>query len=306
MTRIDCLTDLRQVLVLATPLLVTVSMTTLVHADDSLPYRQQKNVVYGEAHGVGLIMDVFTPTGHSNGLGLVDVISGAWFSNRGKIGDHKKARVFRIFCGKGYTVFAIRPGSVSKFSAEEMLEHLRRGIRFVKTHAEEYQIDPHRLGLMGASAGGHLACLAAETADKTTRVAALAAFFPPTDLLDYAGQKVDPRKPSPMGGILRRLVFAEGLEDLTDAQISARIAHISPARQVQPGTPPVLLIHGDADPVVPLRQSQKLIAALHQANVPAELIVKQGGGHAWLTMFQEVETMADWFDQQLRGGKSVE
>ena len=106
-----------------------------------------------------------------------------------------------------------------------------------------------------------------------------------------------------MSSIVRRLVFPEGLDDLTDAQIIDQIAQICPALQVRPGTPPVLLIHGDADPVVPLRQSQTLIAALRKANVPAELIVKQGGGHAWLTMYQEVETMANWFDQRLGESK---
>ncbi len=175
MTRFDCPTNLHRTLSLATALLVTMLMTPLAYADEPLPYQQQKNVVYGESHGVGLVMDVFTPTRPANGLAIVDVISGAWFSNRGKIGDHRKARVFRIFCGKGYTVFAVRPGSVSKFTAAEMLEHLRRGSRFVKAHADEFQIDPDRLGLMGASAGGHLACLAAVTADEATRVAALAA-----------------------------------------------------------------------------------------------------------------------------------
>ena len=61
-------------------------------------------------HGVGLLMDVFTPTGEANGLGIVDVISGAWHSDRGKIRDHMRAQTFQILCAKGYTVFAVRPG----------------------------------------------------------------------------------------------------------------------------------------------------------------------------------------------------
>ena len=80
---------------------------------------QHENIVYGEADGVGLLMDVFTPIGKSNGLGVVDVISGAWYSDRNKIRDHARAQTFQILCGKGYTVFAVRPGSVTKFSARK-------------------------------------------------------------------------------------------------------------------------------------------------------------------------------------------
>jgi dipeptidyl aminopeptidase/acylaminoacyl peptidase len=59
------------------------------------------------------------------------------------------------------------------------------------------------------------------------------------------------------------------------------------------------LIHGDADPLVPLQQSEAMLAALKQAGVPAELIVKPGGGHPWPTLHEEVQVMADWFDKQL-------
>ena len=66
-----------------------------------------------------------------------------------------------------------------------------------------------------------------------------------------------------------------------------------------PKSPPFLLIHGDADPVVPLQQSQRMLDALNRAGVPAELIVKKGGGHPWLTMHEEVKVMSDWFNRQL-------
>ena len=74
---------------------------------------------------------------------------------------------------------------------------------------------------------------------------------------------------------------------------------ISPARLVSAGLPPFLLIHGDADQVVPLQQSQRMLAELKRHDVPAELIVKSGGGHPWLTIPVEVMKLADWFDEQL-------
>lgn len=275
-------------------------------------YTQHENIVYAEADGIGLLMDVFTPKGDANGLGIVDVASGAWHSDRGKIRDHTRAKVFDILGRKGYTVFAVRPGSITKFSAPEMLAHINDGIRWVKSHAAEYKIDPNRLGLMGASAGGHLACLAAVTADRdnqestadpasptSTRVKAVAAFFPPTDFLDFGGKSLATSADQGIGETIRKLVPPTGAHEETKEDIAEKLKQISPARLVTPHAPPFLLIHGDADPLVPLQQSERMLAALKSAGVPAELIVKKGGGHPWPTMPEEVQMMADWFDKQL-------
>jgi acetyl esterase/lipase len=274
-------------------------------------YTQLENVVYGEAHGVGLLMDVFTPSGKVNGLAIVDVISGAWHSDRGKIRDHARAQTFQILCAKGYTVFAVRPGSTPKFTVPEMVANLNEGIRWVKDHAAEYKIDPDAIGLMGASAGGHLACLVAVTATEraaaeesstrhSTRVKAVAVFFPLTDFLDFNGQAADARADDDLGKLVQRLAFPLGTRDLSDAQVAQQVTQISPARLVTPDAPPFLLIHGDADPVVPLQQSERMVAALKEKNVSAELIVKRGGGHPWLTIHEEVRILADWFDKQLQ------
>ena len=69
------------------------------------------------------------------------------------------------------------------------------------------------------------------------------------------------------------------------------------------GDPCPRIIHGDADPLVPLQQSQKMVAALKAAGGSAELIVKKGGGHPWMTLPEEVKIMADWFDQHLPEAK---
>ena len=82
-------------------------------------------------------------------------------------------------------------------------------------------------------------------------------------------------------------------------QVAEKLRQVSPARLVTDKAPPFLLIHGDADPLVPLQQSEKMVAALAAVKVPAELIVKKGGGHPWLTINEEVKVMADWFDKQL-------
>jgi len=274
----------------------------------SLPYDQKMDVVYGEVHGTGLLMDVFTPKGKANGLGIVDVVSGAYYSDRRKIRDHILAQLYSILCSRGYTVFAIRPGSRTRYTAAEMEAHVKMGIRYVKQHASEYKIDPDRLGLTGASAGGHLATLAAVTPEEAkpdadspalrydTRVKAAGIFFPPTDFLDWDGKLADLK-------LLGSLLFLGGTNGHSEAEIKELALQISPARLVKPPVVPFLLIHGDADPLVPLQQSQKMVAALKAAGGSAELIVKKGGGHPWMTLPEEVKIMADWFDQHLGDAK---
>jgi acetyl esterase/lipase len=269
-----------------------------VFANDT--YTQHQNVVYAERHGVGLVMDIFVPPPElNNGHGIVDVASGNWDSGRGKIRDHHRAQVFDRMCAKGFTVFAVRPGSLSRYSAIDMLNHLNLAIVWVKDHADEYGIAAEELGLMGASAGGHLACLAAVTADDTTRVKSIAVFFPPTDFLDYGGAQPDPRNSGRFDQIIRRLAFPEGVDGLSDEQVISTITSISPARLVTRQAPPFLFIHGDADFVVPLQQSQTMVKALKDKQVSAELIIKPGGAHPWPTLHEEVEVMAAWFEQQL-------
>jgi acetyl esterase/lipase len=270
----------------------------------ALPYDQKMDVVYGEVHGTGLLMDVFTPKEKANGLAIVDVASGAWHSDRSKIRDHTLAQLYRIFCSRGYTVFAIRPGSRTRYTGLEMAAHVRIGIRYVKLHAAEYKIDPERLGLTGASAGGHLATLVAVTPEDGkpnasqplqrfgTQVRAAAVFFPPTDFLDWNGKPANSQ-------MLADLLFLGGIKGHSDEEIQERSRQLSPAQLVNAPPIPFLLIHGDADPVVPLQQSQKMVTALKAAGGAVELIVKKGGGHPWMTLPEEVKIMADWFDQNL-------
>lgn len=272
-------------------------------AESTLPYTQEIDRVYADVHGVGLMMDVFTPTGDANGIGIVDIASGAWRSDRNKIRDHQMAQLYTILCGKGYTVFAVRPGSLSKFTGEEMVSHVKIAIRYVKANADAFGIDPDRLGLTGASAGAHLACMAMVTPEDgdpesrrplrrfDTRVQAVALFFPPTNFLDWNGS-------TPPFKLIERLLFNDGIEGHSEEEILAKARALSPALHVRTKTPPVLLWHGDADPLVPLQQSQFLAEKLEAVGTDVQLHIKPGGGHPWLTIPEEVAMMGGWFDTQ--------
>jgi len=281
-------------------ILMLLAVCTPALAADS-PYKQTKNVVYGETDGVGLVMDIFEPTGTPNGLAIVDVVSGAWDSDRGKIEQHRMAKMYDIFCGKGYTVFGVRPGSKSKFTLAEMAKHVKQGIAWVKEHAEEYNVDPNKLGLAGASAGGHLASLVAVTADDKTRVQAVGIFFPPTNFLNFRGVEIDENSPPERFTMVKALLYPNGNAPKDNAKLIENLKAISPALLATKAAPPFLIIHGDADPLVPLDQSEMLKKALDECGAQCQLIVKAGGGHPWPTIHEEVGVIAEWFDKQLAG-----
>ena len=203
----------------------------------------------------------------------------------------------------------MRPGSISKCSIPEMVRHLRTGTRWVRAHAAEYGIDPNNLGITGGSAGADLAALTVVSTapDATGKVdqpfKAVGIFFPPTDFLHYRGNAADFGKDERSARRMRELFGDNG--DGSSQKIDPQSSPRWPARSlrrflVDRKQPPFLIIHGDADPVVPLHQSEIMIEALKKAGGQADLIVKPGGGHPWLTINEEVKVMADWFDKELK------
>ncbi|MCG3198693.1 MAG: prolyl oligopeptidase family serine peptidase [Candidatus Omnitrophica bacterium] len=290
---------MRRVLSATCVLVFLFGEATCVRAEDSV-YSRTENVVYSVRDGVGLILDIFQPKQGTNGLGIVNVMSGAWYSEEAQLRAHFRAKVFEAYCSRGFTVFMIRPGSRTLFTGEEMVKNMKTGIRWVKAHSAEYKVDPARLGIMGASAGGHLALMCLVTAEEgnpaaenqlerpDTKLAAAGIFFPPTDLLDWGGEKDGYRK-------LPDLYFKCGIEGVPEDQVLAKVESLSPARLIKFPPPPMLLIHGDSDTVVPLSQSEKLVEAVRKVGGEVELIVKPGGAHPWPTLNEEVEVMAEWF-----------
>ena len=76
---------------------------------------------------------------------------------------------------------------------------------------------------------------------------------------------------------------------------------ISPVNHVSQDDPPTLIIHGDADLLVPIQQAELIIEKLKAEGVPTELVVKKGLAHGWPEMGKDVVTLADWFDKHLAG-----
>lgn len=288
---------MRKLAMMVCGLVILVGLPALAQ-EDQKPYDQQMNVLYGETHGVGLLMDVFAPLENANGLGVVDVTSGAWHSDRGKIRDREL--LYAVLNAHGFTVFAVRPGSRTKFTGLEMVANMKLGIRYIRARADEYGIDPDRMGLMGASAGGHLALMTILTADEGVPEAerfgeafkAVGVFFPPTDFRDWDGEARDLSN-------MDSFAFDGGTACHDADEIVARARELSPVNHLRDNMPPMIFYHGDADPLVPLQQSEKMVRLINEAGGEAELVVVPGGAHPWPTIGEEVAHLAQWFKKHL-------
>jgi acetyl esterase/lipase len=275
-------------------------------------YTRTEDVIYGRKYGTALTMDVFTPKEKPNGAGVVFCVSGGWFSSKESINPLAMIE----FVKRGYVVFAVVHGSQPKFTIPEVLDDMHRAIRFIRTNAGKYKVDPDRLGITGGSAGGHLSLMMGTTgkdgAEKapdpvnraSSKVAAVACFFPPTDFLNYGKEGYVMMGNGTLSGFKAPFDFHEmnpktrAFDAITDEKKRLEIGKaISPVYHVTKSTAPTLLIHGDADKLVPLQQSELMIQALKAHDVVHELVIKKDGDHGWAGMDKDLITVADWFDK---------
>jgi acetyl esterase/lipase len=291
-------------------------VTAPVFADDpKTPVsKRTQDIIYGRKYGTALTMDIFTPTKNANGAGVIWCVSGGWFSAHQAINPAWMDE----FTKRGYTVFAVVHGSQPRFTIPEILEDMHRATRFIRAHAKDYGIDPERIGISGGSAGGHLSLMqgvggndgnpkAQDPIDRvSSRVQAVACFFPPTDFLNYGQPGEDALGRGILKGFKAPFDFLEldpktkAFVRITDEEKFKEIGRkISPANLVTKQAPPTLIIHGDADKLVPIQQAEIMIAKLKEAGVPAELTVKKGAGHGWLTLQQDLALLTNWFDRYL-------
>jgi acetyl esterase/lipase len=286
------------------------------------PNYARKEVIYGRKDGTALTMDVFTPKDEkkANGAGIIVVVSGGWFSSH----DNVSPGLVAAYLEKGYTAFAVVHGSQPRYAIPDAVSDLNRAVRFIKANAKEYGVDPDRLGIIGGSAGGHLALMqgcagkdgdpkAKDPVDRASgRVRAVVAVFPPTDFLNW-GEKgkvmlgrglpipiqapFDFREPDKKTGSLALVEDEDKRKEIGK--------QISPITHVKKDNPPTLLIHGDKDLLVPLQQSESMLKALKDAGATADLIVVKDGGHDGKVAQESVPKILDWFDKHLAKDKKV-
>ncbi len=239
-----------------------------------------RDVIYGHRDGMALTYDVFKPK-RANGALVVNMVSAGWKSSWGPP-EERQAR-YQWLIDKGFTVVALYHASAPRFQVPDAVTDIRLGLRHIRLHAADYGADPERIGVWGASAGGHLALVAGLMADdgdpaaanpverSGNRVKAVVAYFPPTDLDALLGSRAK-----------------SGAIDFDD---SLR-ASISPINFVDAHDPPTLIIAGGADRGVPISQSETMHAALDKAGVENQLKIFPGADHDFYVKGDPVKTDA--------------
>jgi acetyl esterase/lipase len=254
-------------------------------------FTRVEDVIYARKAGTALTLDVFTPP-HTNGCGLLWIVSAGYGSSHEAI----KPEHFRAFLARGYTMFAVVHGSAPKFSVREAEQDVLRAGAFVRSNAFRYGVNPARIGAIGASAGGHLALTLATKGDD---VACVAAFFPPTDYLNYGKPGLEAAWIAPLLGMNTNAATTNAAAEGTRLR-----REISPIYFVRSNQPPVLIFQGDKDYMVPVDQARTFVKRSEELGNKTKLIIKPGRGHGWAEMGADMDTAADWFDEHLRGKAS--
>ncbi len=236
-------------------------------------YRVEPDVIYLSVGGWNGKLDLYLPRRPKGALPTAILFhGGGWVT-----GSKDEISLDALpYLAMGFAVVNVDYRVARVATAPAAVEDSRCAFRWVIRHAPQYGFDPARIVLVGSSAGAHLALMAALApasagfdglcpGNEPLTAAAVINFFGIVDVADLIAP------PHPRD-------FAVGwIGPAPDAP--ARAAHVSPLNYVTKGAPPVLTLHGQADPVVPYSQATRLHAALDRAGVPNRLVPIQGGGH---------------------------
>lgn len=282
--------------------------------------RVEKNVIYGMYSGLALLMDVHHPE-KPNGYGVL-FVSGSGWNARLTYGARalKEEQIPEwgpALLRAGYTVFAINHRATPRFHYPAPVDDVQRAVRFVRHHARQFRIDPGKLGGVGGSSGGHLIGLVAMLA-----ASGIAGDADPVNREPATLQCVVLRAaPSD----LRKMIGGSGIGTAAVVSFVGRLPTpnpddqevyraASPISHVSASSPPVLLLHGDADDTVPYQQSVAMEAALRGAGVTAKLVRVTGGAHgsdfsrtgqAHPQFAEALNESVTWLDRYLRAAPAA-
>jgi acetyl esterase/lipase len=255
--------------------------------DGALHY---SGITYAVAFGFRpLQLDLWVPAGDAPAPLVVWVHGGGFmFGDRRHLPETLRPnQVFDALLAAGLAVATIdyRHALEAPFPAQ--LHDAKAAVRYLRAHADDLGISTARIGVMGESAGGHIAALVGLTAHRadlegthgvvgpSSAVDAVVDWYGPADLATMPRKTLPPEIAAKLPPEL--LVAPE--DQLTRGLEGPALADASPVTHVTPDAPPFLLVHGTTDWLVPYAQSEQLAAALVAAGVPVRLVPVDGAEH---------------------------
>ena len=282
-------------------------------ADPEPTVKVERGITYASAGGEKLLLDIAIPPGDGPFPCVLFLHGGAWSGGSRKdfsVGDKdKNGKVapswIEVVAAKGYVAASASYRLAPKHKFPAMIEDARAAVRFLRANAKTYRIAPDRFAALGFSAGGHLSLLlglcdksagfdVGDNLDVSGQVQCVIDFFGPTDLRLYAKSE---------GIEDDYLVPVFGKACKTDATIYKKASPITYAGKT---APPILLLHGTLDLLVPVKHSEMLHKSLTDAGATAELFTVPFGGHGgWGARDMEKAHTAvlKFLDTHLKGKK---
>lgn len=237
-----------------------------------------------------------------------------WIHGGGWSGGSKAGMPYMSQLPRGYVAASIEYRFSQKAVFPAQIQDCQAAIRFLRANAKKYSIDPERIGVGGASAGGHLAALVGTSGGKKTfpaiggnedqsdRVQAVCDIFGPTNFWTVIKQADEDKNVKNIfkwnnGDPYSRLIAAKLGED------KAKCDAVSPVQYVSKDNPPFLILHGDHDTLVPYAQSVELTDLLTKASVEVTLQKLPGAGHggASFALPAVAKLTVAFFDKHLKG-----
>lgn len=264
-----------------------------------------KDIEYGRAGGEVLRLDASAPDGTGPFPVAILIHGGGWRrgdkSGSSTPGDNADISPWfaPLTAGK-FTWLSINYRLAPDHPWPACYEDVQTAIRWAKAHAREFKGDPQRIVLIGHSAGGQLACLAAVQADTATRVQAVVGFSAVTDLEHNVVGKPE------LGTSLQNLFK---LPAAVSPASLATLRAASPVQHVKAGLPPFLLVHGDADPGISIQQSIAFQTKVRAVGGTCDLITIKNGPHS-LVAWEDIDTsykakMVAWLHAHLPASAST-